>query len=492
MRKCREVFLHPIVRDAHGRKMSKSLGNVIDPLDVVKGISLAGLQGRLLQDSNLEAAERQRAADGQKRDYPQGIPECGTDALRFALAAYMSQGRDINLDILRVQGYRFFCNKIWNAARFSLTIFSSLLSTLDSTLAQNSYITAVKPGSHDLDGSSDGATISAVDVMFHAMLTDRVSAPYTHLTRWYGHVTELKKKQDADVNAALDQASKVKVSPIDSWILSRLSDAVATCNKAFQKYEFNTVTSACYNLWLYELCDVYLECIKPVMSDGSLIEKANAARTLVTVLDVGLRLLSPFMPFLSEELYQRLPCPDRAVSITVAPYPEQEVYDIHRSLPLEQDFEFVQKIYQTIRSVRSDYQVVKSQKTEVYVTCTDPHLSEVVTQFSLTIRTLAYCSNIHLNETPPPGCAISTLSEKCSIHLLLQGLIKVDKEIERLNKKEEYLKQVIAKLKDQAAAEDYTTKVPENVRTQNSEKLSEAEGELSRLPAALAALKLIQ
>ncbi|XP_026679711.1 valine--tRNA ligase-like [Diaphorina citri] len=86
------VFLHPIVRDAHGRKMSKSLGNVIDPLDVVKGISLAGLQGRLLQDSNLEAAERQRAADGQKRDYPQGIPECGTDALRFALAAYMSQG----------------------------------------------------------------------------------------------------------------------------------------------------------------------------------------------------------------------------------------------------------------------------------------------------------------------------------------------------------------------------------------------------------------
>ncbi|CAN8019258.1 unnamed protein product, partial [Ixodes persulcatus] len=114
-----EVLLHSIVRDAHGRKMSKSLGNVIDPIDVIRGISLEDLNEQLL-NSNLDPSEVERAKQGQKADYPRGIPECGTDALRFALCAYMSQGRDINMDINRVEGYRHFCNKIWNATRFAL------------------------------------------------------------------------------------------------------------------------------------------------------------------------------------------------------------------------------------------------------------------------------------------------------------------------------------------------------------------------------------
>lgn len=118
----KEVFLHPMVRDAHGRKMSKSLGNVIDPMDVITGISLEGLH-KQLYDSNLDPREIEKAKAGQKQDYPNGIPECGTDALRFALCAYMTQARDINLDIQRVQGYRFFCNKLWNATKFALMYF---------------------------------------------------------------------------------------------------------------------------------------------------------------------------------------------------------------------------------------------------------------------------------------------------------------------------------------------------------------------------------
>lgn len=137
-----------MVRDAHGRKMSKSLGNVIDPMDVIKGATLEVKRDfsyflisiyyklkclfvcfqelhKQLTDSNLDPKELVKAMEGQKQDYPQGIPECGTDALRFALCAYTTQGRDINLDILRVQGYRFFCNKIWNATKFALTYFGS-------------------------------------------------------------------------------------------------------------------------------------------------------------------------------------------------------------------------------------------------------------------------------------------------------------------------------------------------------------------------------
>lgn len=115
----REVFLHPMVRDAHGRKMSKSLGNVIDPMDVIRGIALEDLH-RQLYDSNLDEKEIGRAVAGQKADFPNGIPECGTDAMRFALCSYNTQGRDINLDINRVLGYRFFCNKLWNATKFAL------------------------------------------------------------------------------------------------------------------------------------------------------------------------------------------------------------------------------------------------------------------------------------------------------------------------------------------------------------------------------------
>lgn len=182
---CREVYLHPIIRDAHGRKMSKSLGNVIDPMDVISGVTLEELHQQLL-DSNLDPKEVDRAKAGQKQDYPDGIPECGTDALRFALCA-MCQGRDINLDILRVQGYRFFCNKIWNATKFALTYLVD-----DFQLPNN-----------------PGALVG----------------------------TE---------------------SCIDLWMLSRLASAVNDCNKGFELYDFPLITTTIYNVWLYDLCDVYL------------------------------------------------------------------------------------------------------------------------------------------------------------------------------------------------------------------------------------------
>lgn len=136
----KEVYCHAMIRDAHGRKMSKSLGNVIDPLDVIQGVSLEALHEKLYE-GNLDEKEIVKAKAGQKKDFPNGIPQCGTDALRFALCAYSGggacsffrffggwlvdchlfiQGRDINLDILRVDGYRKFCNKLFNATKFAM------------------------------------------------------------------------------------------------------------------------------------------------------------------------------------------------------------------------------------------------------------------------------------------------------------------------------------------------------------------------------------
>ncbi|KAL7019835.1 hypothetical protein ACKWTF_011271 [Chironomus riparius] len=245
----KEVFLHPMVRDAHGRKMSKSLGNVIDPMDVINGISLEGLHQQLL-DSNLDPREIEKAKAGQKQDFPNGIPECGTDAMRFALCSYMTQARDINLDILRVQGYRFFCNKLWNATKFALLYFES------------------------------------------------------------GETYEIHNKMTS------------AESKTDLWILSKLSNVVETVNKSFENYEFATATQSCYAFWLYDLCDNYLECLKPVFTSDDNDRKAVSRRVLYTCLDFGLRLLSPFMPFITEELFQRLPRKNVEIpSICVAPFP---------------------------------------------------------------------------------------------------------------------------------------------------------------------------
>ena len=132
------VYLHAIVRDKEGRKMSKSLGNVIDPLEVINGCTLDHLLKKL-ESGNLPAKEVEKSKKDQQADFPSGIPQCGSDALRFGLLAYTVQGRDVNLDIKRVVGYRSFCNKLWNATRFALTYLTDFQPT--ATLLEDTMST---------------------------------------------------------------------------------------------------------------------------------------------------------------------------------------------------------------------------------------------------------------------------------------------------------------------------------------------------------------
>lgn len=415
----KEVFLHPMVRDAHGRKMSKSLGNVIDPMDVITGISLEGLHQQLL-DSNLDPREIDKAKAGQKQDYPNGIPECGTDAMRFALCAYMTQARDINLDIMRVQGYRFFCNKLWNATRFALMYFTG--------------------------------------------------------------------EEKFDVIQTLSGSE----SSIDQWILSRLANCIDVSNKGFEKYEFAQATNACYDFWLYDLCDVYLECLKPVFQSGSEEVKCAARKTLYTCLNLGLKLLSPFMPFITEELYQRLPRADAATvaSICVAPYPELETCNWQNE-SLEKDFEFVQRAAKVIRSARSDYNLPNKTKTEAHIVCTEDAVRATLERFSGDLATMCYSQIVFVQDQPPAGCAILTVSGACIVHLVLKGLIEADKEIEKLGKKKEALAGTVGKLEEAMGKADYTTKVPEDVRKSNEEKLEQSKVEIERIIAAMETLKMM-
>ncbi|KAJ8686683.1 hypothetical protein QAD02_022477 [Eretmocerus hayati] len=519
----KEVYLHAMVRDAHGRKMSKSLGNVIDPMDVIRGTTLENLH-KQLRESNLDPKELDKAIEGQKRDYPQGIPECGTDALRFALCAYTSQGRDINLDILRVQGYRFFCNKLWNAAKFALTYFgdgfkydedadqksdsSSALSEpyvqswLEGYLADHPYV--------------DGWTPSQLDVQAYEAIVNSDLRRGPHLNRWLKHVNSFSKPE----KSAFRPASRTILSyrenspenaingpgpgdggcggggsfkltgdesSIDLWMLSRLSHAAKICDEGFAQYDFNAATTACYNLWLYDLCDVYLECLKPVFQSGTEKQKQAAQRVLFKTLDTGLRLLSPFMPFITEELYQRLPRAKLIYpSICVSPYPTV-IECPWRDEQLEKDIDFTQKIVKSIRSSRATYNLPNKTKTEAYFVCHGPELKDKISKYSDIISTLAY-SIVSLKDAPP-GCVILTISDKLLVHLLLKGLIDPEKELEKLKKKEEQLNGTIKKLRQTISSADYQSKVPAEVQVTDKEKLVNSEGEIQRLTEAMEALK---
>lgn len=154
-------------------------------------------------------------------------------------------------------------------------------------------------------------------------------------------------------------------SEMDSWMLSRVAAAVESCNAGFETYDFPKATTACYNLWLYDLCDNYLEYLKPLAAKGTPEEVAVAKSTLYIVLDAGLRLLSPFMPFITEELFQRLPRKScwEPPSICVTSYPESRDFP-WRDLTREAEFEFVQKIIHAIRSAKSNYNMPTKANTE--------------------------------------------------------------------------------------------------------------------------------
>ncbi|VDD90962.1 unnamed protein product [Enterobius vermicularis] len=419
----KEVYLHAMIRDAHGRKMSKSLGNVIDPLDVIHGISLEGLN-RQLEVGNLDPRELKIAKEGQARDYPNGIPECGTDALRFALLAYTSHGRDINLDVLRIQGYRFFCNKIWQATRFTLM-------QLGSTF---------------------------------------VPEPYFKLSN--------------------------EESILDQWILSRLAAAVEASNYGMANYAFQLATTAIFNFWLYDLCDIYLEGSKPVFSQGdsSLVE--NTRNILYLCVDVGLRLLAPFMPFITEELWQRLPrrAFDNAPSICVASYPEAVEFAGYRNEALESRIAEAMAIVKTVRSLRSDYDLPPKVKIDLFVSFTEKQDADAIKGLTPLIATLASSQKVTIIDSSqlseiPHGCARVTVSAKCGVSLALEGIIDLEKEIAKLGEKQSKLNAQLAKLGEVMAKPDYESKVPLGVRTNNSEKRDMLLAELAHIEDALEALK---
>ncbi|KAJ7230406.1 tRNA synthetases class I-domain-containing protein [Mycena pura] len=406
-----EVLCHAMIRDAHGRKMSKSLGNVIDPVDVIEGVPLDALHEKL-KDGNLDEKEIVKATAGQKKDFPKGIPQCGTDALRFALCAYSGGGRDINLDILRVEGYRKFCNKIFNATKFAML-------KLDESFVPE--VSAKPTGNESL---------------------------------------------------------------VEKWIFHKLNIAAAEVNTYLAERNFMAATTALHNFWLYELCDVYIEVMKPMTDEASpMATRKSAQQTLYTCLDHGLRLLHPFMPFLTEELWQRLPRRpnDPTPSIMVSSFP---VFDRAAvSETADQHFNLVLSALKIGRSLvssynlQSDIQIFLHIQTDEEAALFEPQLSTIValTKGCKSAKVVRELRDI------PEGCGGSVVTPTVTVHVLVRGLVDLDVEIAKCDKKLEVCQLNLQKIIKIESQPDYEDTVPANVRLTNSEKRKTVEAEISTL-----------
>jgi len=358
----REVYIHGLVRDAHGQKMSKSKGNVLDPLDLIDGIDLETLVAKrragLMQPQMADRIEKQT-----RKDFPDGIPAFGTDALRFTYAALASTGRDINFDLGRIEGYRNFCNKLWNAARYVLM---------------------------NTEGRDCGQSNPAVEL-----------------------------------NAA------------DRWISSLLHDTVREVTGSIDSYRFDLAAQAIYSFIWDEYCDWYLELSKPVLNDPGSPEAAQRGtrQTLVNVMETLLRLAHPVMPFITEEIWQRMaPLAGIAGStIMQQPYPapDNQLYDRNAI----DEMEWVKAFIIGVRKIRSGMNIDPRKPLPVILqngSALDRERLSGNLHYLVSVGRVASVDWLAPDETAPESA--TALLGEMKLLIPLSGLIDKEAELVRLSK----------------------------------------------------------
>lgn len=276
---------------------------------------------------------------------------------------------------------------------------------------------------------------------------------------------------------------------MDRWIRSRLTEAVRLSNQGFQAYDFPAATTAQYSFWLYELCDVYLECLKPVLNGVDQVAAECARQTLYTCLDVGLRLLSPFMPFVTEELFQRLPrrMPQAPPSLCVTPYPEPSECS-WKDPEAEAALELALSITRAVRSLRADYNLTRI-RPDCFLEVADEAtgaLASAVSGYVQALSSAGVVAVLALGAPAPQGCAVALASDRCSIHLQLQGLVDPARELGKLQAKRVEAQRQAQRLRERRAASGYPVKVPLEVQEADEAKLQQTEAELRKVDEAIA------
>ena len=402
------VYVTGLIRDEHGDKMSKSKGNVIDPLDMIDGISLDDLlekrTGNLMQPKLAEKIGKRT-----KKEFPEGITAHGTDALRFTLAAMATTGRDINWDMKRLEGYRNFCNKLWNAARYVLI-------------------------------NTEG--------------------------------------EDCGVND-----EPVELSLADRWIISELQSCEQDVIRHLDQYRFDLAAYALYEFIWNEYCDWYLELSKPVLSDedASAEAKRGTRRTLVRVLESVLRLAHPMMPFITEEIWQRIaPLAGKTGdSIMLQAYPQPDA--TKQDSAVTADIEWLKGVIVAVRNIRGEMNISPAKKIPVLLRGKDAEDQRRMNDNRQFLSSLAKLESLDWFEGDKAPMSATQLVGDMEVLVPMAGLIDKDAELKRLDKELERLQKEIGRLEGKLGNEKFTAKAPAEVVEKEQEKLRDAQSSQARL-----------
>ncbi|MCE8038987.1 valine--tRNA ligase [Halomonas sp. MCCC 1A11062] len=403
------VYVHGLVRDGQGQKMSKSKGNVLDPIDLIDGITLDELLEK--RTGNMMQPQKAKAIAKATRDeFPEGIEPHGTDALRFTFLSQATTGRDIKFDMGRLDGYRNFCNKLWNASRYVLM---------------------------NAEGQDCGVSLEG-------------------------------------------QGESVELSLADRWIVSRLQQTEAQVTKAMEEFRFDHASQALYEFVWNEYCDWYLELSKPVLWDdnASIEAKRGTRRTLVRVLEAILRLAHPMMPFISEEIWQRVaPLAGKAAgdgreSIMAQPWPvaEQEKIDEQAT----RDIEWLKGVIVAVRNVRAEMNIAPGKPLEVLLTKGSQADRERLEANRLFLAKLAKLESATWLDDPSQAPLSATqLVGDMEVLVPMADLIDKDAELARLAKEIDKQDKLIGGIENKLGNESFVAKAPEAVVEKERGKLKE-------------------
>ena len=357
----KDVLLNGLVRDDQGRKMSKSLGNGIDPLDII-------------------------------RDY-------GADALRFTLVTGNTPGNDMRFYTKRVEANRNFANKLWNATRFLMM------------------------------NMSDEITDSNFDVE--------------------------------------------KLNYEDKWILSKLQKVIKSITEKIEKYDIGLAADDIYDFIWSDFCDWYIEIVKPVLYSDNLEEKTNTVKVLLYVLENILKLLHPFMPYITEEIWQALPNREEALIVSKWPeYKEELVFEKE-----ERATEYIENAIREIRNARSEMNIENSKKSNTLVYTKDPEVKEIFEEMKGLLLSLGYSNSVEItdDEGRKNSENIAIVLDRAEIQLPLKELVDFEKELKRLQKDKKDAEAELKRAKGKLSNQGFVSKAPAKLIEEEKEKVTKYE-----------------
>jgi len=412
------VYVHGLVRDAEGQKMSKSKGNVLDPIDLIDGIDLESLVSK--RTSGMMQPKMARSIEkATRKHFPDGIPAYGTDALRYTFYSLASTGRDIRFDLGRIEGYRNFCNKIWNASRYVLTQCENV----------------------DLVGSAE-------------------------------------------------------LGDAELWIQHRLRETLKQVDTSIRQYRFDHVSQSLYEFFWNDYCDWYLEFSKPVLWDdeASTERKRGTYRTLITILEAALRMLHPFMPFITEEIWQRVAplLGNHPPSIMLAKYPHAANF-AEAEPSVVASIQRVQALITATRTLRSDMNLGPGQALPAILYSQQQQALETVhANISLLTKLAKLESVAWANTKADIPASASLIVEDIELCIPLAGLIDVDKEVGRITKRIDQLTSEISRLQGKLSNPNFADKAPTTVVASERDKLEGYQKELDKIRSQLDSVQALK